>query len=111
MSGIPESRPPQDPEETPIEVSGVISGLEEPLLFHEAKHRAETTRRLAYGVVIGLFGGSWFLFVAMKLLLELYGKHEAAEGLSKDFFNWLPVISSISGGVVAYYFAREKNGI
>jgi hypothetical protein len=108
MSETLELGPLQESEETPIEVSGVISGLEEPLVFHEAKHRAETARRLAYGVVIGLFGGSWFLFVVMKLLLELYGKREAAEGLSKDFFNWLPVVSSLSGGVVAYYFARER---
>ena len=107
-------------EEAPIE-SGEIKDIEgggikyldfiesafvEP--FHEAKHRADTSRKLAYMLVIFL-GISWLLHYAGMLFCEWYGKHDAAENLSKAFSSWLPIISGLVGGAVTYYFTRESD--
>src|SRR5215470_5793319 len=98
---------PQPPDEELIE-GGTITNLgEEPLSFHEAKHRADTARRLAYWLV-AVLGGSFAIHYAVTLTLEVNDKHEAAENLSKLFSSWLPVISSFVGSAITYYFTHEK---
>jgi hypothetical protein len=107
MSEPPNVQRPQPPDEEPIE-GGVITNLgDEPLSFHEAKHRADTARRLAYWLVMVL-GGSFAAHYLTVLTLEIFGKREAAESLSKLFASWLPVISSFVGSAITYYFTHEK---
>lgn len=107
MSEQPEEVQPIS-EEAPIE-GGEIKDLdpEGSVHFHEVKHRAQTARNIAY-VLVGLLGVSWFLHYIGVLLLEWYGKHEAAENLSKTFSSWLPIISGLVGGAVTYYFTKER---
>jgi hypothetical protein len=75
--------------------------------FHEAEHRAHTARRLAYWLVI-ILGVSIVAHYVSTMVLEIYGKHEAAESLGTIFNTWLPVISGLVGGATTYYFTREK---
>lgn len=99
---------------------GVVSGLEieggsipyfewnpSNVEFHEAEHRAHTARRLAYWLVI-ILGVSIVAHYFSTMILELNGKHEAAESLAKIFNSWLPVLSGLVGGATTYYFTRDK---
>ncbi len=95
------------PDERPIEGGEITDLGEDPSSFHEAKHRAETSRWLAYFLMSVLVGSFAIHYVAV-LLLEIYGKHEAAENLSKTFAAWLPVISGFVGSAITYYFTHEK---
>jgi hypothetical protein len=94
------------PEEDPIE-GGTITNLEDELPFHEAKHRADTARRLAYWLVVVL-AATLLLHYLFVMTLELKGKHEAVESLMTVFHSWLPVISGLVGGATTYYFTRDK---
>jgi hypothetical protein len=76
--------------------------------FHEAEHRAHTARRLAYWLVI-ILGVSIVAHYLSTMVLELNGKHEAAESLAKIFNSWLPVLSGLVGGASTYYFTRDKH--
>ncbi|HEX8163543.1 MAG TPA: hypothetical protein VF538_16860 [Pyrinomonadaceae bacterium] len=75
--------------------------------FHEAQHRADTARRLAYWLVI-ILGVSIVAHYFSTMLLEIYGKHDAVESLGKIFNTWLPVLSGLVGGATTFYFTREK---
>jgi hypothetical protein len=98
---------PQPPDEEPIEGGAITNLGDEPLSFHEAKHRADTARRLAYWLV-AVLGGSFAIHYTVTLILEVNDKHEAAENLSKLFASWLPVIASFVGSAITYYFTQEK---
>src|SRR3712207_1658725 len=97
--------PPTSPpaERNEIIEGGAVSGLEieggsipyfewnpSNVEFHEAEHRAHTARRLAYWLVI-ILGVSIVAHYFSTMILELNGKHEAAESLAKIFNSWLPV--------------------
>src|SRR3954464_9991333 len=69
--------------------------------FHEAEHRAHTARHLAYWLVI-ILGISIVAHYLSTMILELKGKHEAAESLAKIFNSWLPVLSGLVGGAATY---------
>jgi hypothetical protein len=87
---------------------GIITDLEEPeVTFHEAKHRANTTRLLAVSLV-GFLAFLILVHYACTMVLEFYDKREAVESLSKIFNNWLPVITGLVGSAVTYYFTKEK---
>lgn len=87
---------------------GLITDLEEPeVTFHEAKHRANTTRLLALSLV-GLLASLILMHYACTMALEFYDKRDAVESLSKTFNNWLPVITGLAGSAVTYYFTKEK---
>lgn len=75
--------------------------------FHEAQHRADTARRLAYWLVI-ILGASIVVHYLSTMMLEIYGKHDAVESLGKIFNTWLPVLSGLVGGATTFYFTREK---
>lgn len=75
--------------------------------FHEAQHRADTARRLAYWLVI-ILGVSIVAHYFSTMMLEIYGKHDAVESLGKIFNTWLPVLSGLVGGATTFYFTREK---
>src|SRR5882762_3536088 len=93
-------------EDDPIE-GGTITDLAEELPFHEAQHRADTARRLAYWLVVVL-GATMLVHYSSVMFLEIEGKHEAVESLSSIFHAFLPVISGLVGGATTFYFTREK---
>lgn len=93
-------------DEEPIE-GGTITDLEEELPFHEAKHRADTARRLAYWLVVVL-GATMLVHYSSVMFLEINGKHEAVESLSSIFHAFLPVISGLVGGATTFYFTQKK---
>ncbi len=71
------------------------------------RHREDTARRLAYSLV-AILGGSFVFHYIATLALEFSGRSNAVEGLNRVFNAWLPVIASLVGGAVTYYFTREK---
>jgi hypothetical protein len=104
---------PQDPKRQdalsgtkPEEIEG---GFVRPLddYFIEEKHRADTSRRLAYSLVC-ILGGTVLVHYATVLILVLKGKSEAIQSLNQIFNVWLPVIASLVSAAVTYYFTREK---
>lgn len=95
----------QSESEQPIE-GGYVGELTE-LEFHEAKHRAETARRLAFLLVWIMAITVGVHYIATGVLTSL-GKGEATEGLAKIFNMWLPVISALVSAAGTYYFTREK---
>jgi len=84
---------------------GFVRSLDE--YSFRARHREDTARRLAYALV-GILGGSFAFQYVATLALEFAGKSNAVEGLNRVFNAWLPVIASLVGGAVTYYFTREK---
>ncbi len=94
-------------EDAPVIEGGLVTQADENLSFHKEKHRADTTRRLAFGLVIVL-GGSIAIHYTAIVLLELYGFHNAVENLENIFNSWLPVISGLVGAATTYYFTKEK---
>jgi hypothetical protein len=73
----------------------------------QTRHREDTARRLAYSLV-GILGGSFVLHYSATLILEFTGRTSSAESLARVFNAWLPVIASLVGGAVTYYFTKEK---
>jgi hypothetical protein len=73
----------------------------------EVRHRAETARWLAIGLIATLCL-SFFVHYGVTAYFVAEGKADAVEGLSRAFNVWLPVISSLAGAAAAYYFTREK---
>jgi len=72
------------------------------------KHHVHTASKIGM-ILVWMLGISFILNFAGKILLELYGLHEAAKELSDDFKVWLPVIASLVSAAVAYYFSKEKS--
>ena len=103
-----EEKREQVPEETAAEElieGGHVGPLEE--VPFEVRHRAETARWLAISLIATL-ALSFFVHYGVMAYLVAKGKTDAAEGLSRAFNVWLPVISSLAGAAATYYFAREK---
>jgi hypothetical protein len=85
---------------------GPVGSLDE--YSFRVRHREDTARRLAYALV-GILGGSFAFHYIATLVLEFSGKSSAVEGLNRVFNAWLPVIASLVGGAVTYYFTRKKD--
>jgi hypothetical protein len=83
-------------------------GDENPVTFHKDKHRADTTRKLAF-VLLGILAFFIFLHYICIIFLEFYDKHEAVERLGQTYNNWLPVLTTLAGSAVTYYFTTEKS--
>lgn len=88
---------------------GEITGLggENPVTFHEDKHRADTTRLLAF-VLVGILAFFIFLHYVCIVLLEFYDKHQAVERIGQTYNNWLPVLTTLAGSAVTYYFTKKE---
>lgn len=93
-------------EVTEIE-GGSIKNSSAPIQFQEAKHKADTTRKLANWLII-ILAGSIILQYACTMWLELSGRHDSVENLNRIFNSLLPVIAGLAGSAVTYYFTREK---
>jgi len=106
MNETTEDRENRQPEGEPIE-GGYVSELED-LPFHEARHRAETARRLALLLVWIMAISVGFHYVATAVL-ETWGNDDVAESLAKIFNMWLPVISGLVSAAGTYYFTRERS--
>jgi hypothetical protein len=92
-------------EDQPIE-AGEVGELQD-LAFHEARHRAEAARSLAFWLVI-ILGVSVGLHYILTVVLAFGGKEEAIKNLNSIFNAWLPAISSLVSAAATYYFTREK---
>lgn len=92
-------------EEAPIE-AGEVGALQD-VAFHEARHRAEAARSLAFWLVI-ILGASVGLHYILTVILAFGGKEEAIKNLNSIFNAWLPAISSLVSAAATYYFTREK---
>jgi hypothetical protein len=92
-------------EEPPIE-AGEVGELRE-ISFHEARHRAETARSLAFWLVI-ILGVSVGLHYLLTAALAFGGKEESIKNLNSIFNAWLPAISSLVSAAATYYFTRDK---
>jgi len=106
---IPYRDPGQDPDGGAKTEEVVEGGYVRPLDEYsvEKMHRADTARRLAYALV-AILGGTVLLQYASVLTLEILGRSEAVQSLSQIFNAWLPVIASLVGAAVTYYFTKEK---
>jgi|ERR1035438_3734136 hypothetical protein len=84
---------------------GKVEQLDE---YHvDAKHRADTARYLAYGLV-GMLALTIFLQYAATLTLVLLGKTDAVASVDKLFNILLPVLSSLVSAAATYYFTKDK---
>ena len=87
--------------------AGEVQGLDGELHFHEAKHRAETSRLLAI-MFVWVLALSFFVHYVTTALVLVLGNESTAESLSKIFNVWLPVMSGLMGSAATYYFTKEK---
>lgn len=103
--------PSQQPGDTPdIEGEVVVEGgkVEQLDEYHvDEKHRADTARYLAYGLV-GILALSIILQYTATLLLVFFGKTDASASIDKLFNILLPVLSSLVSAAVTYYFTKDK---
>ena len=84
---------------------GKVEQLDE---YHvDEKHRADTARYLAYGLVAMLALSIFFQYAA-TLTLVLLGKAEALASIDKLFNVLLPVLSSLVSAAATYYFTKDK---
>ena len=72
----------------------------------DKKHRADTARYLAYGLVATLIL-SIVLQYAGTLTLVFMGKADALASIDKLFNILLPVLSSLVSAAATYYFTKE----
>ncbi len=97
--------PSQLPGDTPEIEGGKVEPLDE---YHvDEKHRADTARYLAYGLV-GILALSIIFQYTATLLLVFYGKTDATASIDKLFNILLPVLSSLVSAAVTYYFTKDK---
>ena len=86
--------------------AGAVEEIRE-LSFHREKHRAQTSRWLAFSIV-GLLAVSVALHYVTIAWLHLSGHADAADALGRIFEVWLPIISGLTSAAVTYYFTKEK---
>ncbi len=106
MSEISEEKVGQEADGEEIN-AGYVRELEE-LTLHEARHRAETAKKLALRLV-------WIMAISVgahyttTIFLTIEGKAETVESLAQIFNMWFPVIASFVGAATTYYFTKEKS--
>jgi hypothetical protein len=98
----------KDPRDQSLIDGGEVKGVSDFEDFHERKHHVHTASKLGT-LLVWMLGISFLLNLIGKIVLELYGFHEAAQSLSDDFKAWLPAITSLVASAVTYYFTRENN--
>lgn len=77
------------------------------LPFHKEKHRAETSRKMAF-LLVWIMAGSVAVHFIATSIFAAYENSTAVEALGKIFNMWLPVISGLVSGAATYYFTRES---
>ena len=107
MRDIKDLKSNAQPEEEPLE-GGLVTGVDDDLGYHPAKHHADTARRLTYSLVVVL-AVSVGAHYALTFTLILLGKPEASEKLETIFNAWLPVVSGLVGAAASHYFTKERS--
>jgi hypothetical protein len=87
------------------EISGELDAYENPI----DKHKAITTRWLAYLLII-ILGGSFIIHYGVMAWLAAQNKIDAMKIVEQTFSAWLPIISGLAAAAVTYFFTRERNG-
>ena len=87
---------------------GSVSDFQEYKWEPEKKHRAETARYLAYGLV-GILAFTILIQYGMTVFLIFQNRESGVATLEKLFSTLLPVLSGLVSGAATYYFTREKN--
>ena len=87
------------------EISGELDAYENPI----DKHKATTTRWLAYLLII-ILGGSFIIHYGVMAWLAAQNKTAAMEVVERTFNTWLPVISGLAAAAATYFFTRERDG-
>jgi hypothetical protein len=87
---------------------GSVSDFQEIKWEPEKKHRAETARYLAYGLV-GILAFTILIQYGMTVFLIFQNRESGVATLEKLFSTLLPVLSGLVSGAATYYFTREKN--
>jgi hypothetical protein len=75
--------------------------------FDPSRFQAETARTLAY-VFTGVLAGSYLLYCVSVTVLHLWGKKDAADGLTAAFNSWLPVIAGLLGSAVGFFLSKSR---
>jgi hypothetical protein len=105
--GTPESVAQAAADEGVIE-GGSVSDFQEYKWEPEKKHRAETARYLAYGLV-GILALTILIQYGMTVVLICQNRESGVATLEKLFSTLLPVLSGLVSGAATYYFTREKD--
>ena len=87
---------------------GTVSDFQEYKWEPEKKHRAETARYLAYGLV-GILALTILIQYGMTVVLICLNRESGVATLEKLFSTLLPVLSGLVSAAATYYFTREKN--
>ena len=100
----------EDSETAGIDIEGGPISLESDASYDLIeRHKATTTRRIAYLLII-ILGGSFVIHHVLVTVLAFNDKTAAMEVVERSFNTWLPVISSLTGAAVTYFFTRERDG-
>jgi hypothetical protein len=93
-------------DETEVIDGGYVEALED-LPFQEAKHRAETARKMAF-LLVWIMAASVAVDFVGVATFAAFKNTTAIESLGKIFNMWLPVISGLVSSAATYYFTREN---
>ena len=85
-------------------IAGKFDAYDNPI----ERHKATTTRRIAY-LLIGILGGSFVIHHVLVTVLAFNNKTAAMEVVERTFNTWLPVISGLSAASVTCFFTRERD--
>lgn len=97
-------------ETTGVDIEGGTISLEpDPSYNLIEKHKATTTRWLAY-LLISILGGSFIIHYGVMVWLAAQNKTAAMEVVERTFNTWLPVISGLAAAAATYFFTRERDG-
>ena len=86
--------------------AGSIENIRD-LSFREDHHRAQTSRWLAFAIVLLLAASVAAHYVAV-MYLSINNYLSAVASLESIFQVWLPVISGLASAAVTYYFTRQN---
>ena len=86
--------------------AGEVDAIRE-LPFRADRHRAQTSRWLAFAIV-GLLAVTVAAHYSVVVVLNLSGRADAATAVARIFEVWLPIISGLSSAAVTYYFTKGR---
>lgn len=74
--------------------------------FSSEKHRAETTKQLAFALLIALF----VVFAAhvVSVLVLAHNKPNSVDEITRVFNVWIPVFSGLVGAAATFYFTQTR---
>lgn len=85
---------------------GVVGSLDEPPVMIE-RHRVETARYLAFGLV-AILGITIVLHYALTAASVYHGRLDVVPHLDKTFNVVMPLLSGLVGAAATYFFTRGQ---